>query len=44
LPEQPLELEGRPAILVRYEDVLGQAAVNVFFAAETLQVIRAETG
>lgn len=39
VPERRVELDGRAAILVRYEDVLGSAGVDVVLADDTLRVL-----
>ena len=46
LPRREVELAGVPAILLRYEDVLGSAGVDVLFARDTLRVleVRVATG
>ena len=44
LPEREVESRGVPAIVVRHEDVLGTAGVDVVLARDTLRVLEVATG
>ena len=43
VPERDVEFDALPAIVVRYEDVVGSSGVDVFFARDTLRVLAVNT-
>ena len=44
VPAREVEADGQPAIVVRYQAVLGSAGVDVVLARETLRVLEVTTG
>lgn len=44
IPEREVDVDGAPALVVRYESVLGSEGVDVVLARDTLRLLRVTTG